>query len=104
MMGLFALAAVVQINDPDPLQWIAVYAGAMAMCALFAMDEMSPTLGFVFSGACLIGSLVLFMRALERTAWQWDEGVNEPVGLFVIFLWISTLAWLSWKGDSKGLT
>jgi len=104
MIVLFAIAAIVQYNDPDPFRWIAVYLGAIAICLLFAWDQLPTTLAFVYAAACLVAGLVLFIRALERTSWQWDEGVNEPAGLFAIFLWISTLAWTKWKGKGQALT
>lgn len=34
MALLFLFSAAVQLNDPDPLWWVAVYAGAAALCAL----------------------------------------------------------------------
>ena len=33
---LFTLFAALQFNDPDPLQWIAVYGAVAALCALAA--------------------------------------------------------------------
>lgn len=32
MAGLFFVAALLQLNDPDTLQWIALYAGALIAC------------------------------------------------------------------------
>ncbi len=34
MAGLFAISAVIQSNDPDPIQWIAIYGLAAAICLL----------------------------------------------------------------------
>jgi hypothetical protein len=33
MAALFSLSAVVQLNDPDPLRWILVYAAAASLSA-----------------------------------------------------------------------
>lgn len=33
-MVMFALSAVVQYNDPDPLRWVLLYGAAAAVCAL----------------------------------------------------------------------
>jgi hypothetical protein len=32
MLALFAFSAVLQLNDPDPIAWVAVYAAAAAVC------------------------------------------------------------------------
>ena len=36
MAVLFAVAVVVQFNDPDPLRWVAVYGAALTVSALAA--------------------------------------------------------------------
>jgi hypothetical protein len=41
MAALFALAAAVQVNDPDPVRWMAVY-GAACACSLMAARGRSP--------------------------------------------------------------
>lgn len=54
-MGLlFVLAALLQLNDPDPIAWIAVYGSAAAACAL-ALRGGAPAwlAGGVGAAACL---------------------------------------------------
>ena len=97
MIVLFAYSAIVQLNDPDPIQWVLVYVGAMAFCGLWMMKEFPTTFAFVFAGACLLTGLQLLVRALSRDVWQWDDKMNEPAGLLVVFAWVSSLAWIEWK-------
>lgn len=101
MAALFAYAVIVQLNDPDPIPWMLAYAGGVAFCLLFAMDEFPSTLGFVFAAACLLAGLVLLVRVFESNIWEWSERVNEPAGLLILFLWVSTLGWIDWK--NKGV-
>lgn len=97
MIVLFAYSAVVQLNDPDPLPWFLVYAGALAFCILWIMREVPVTFAFVFAGACLLTGLKLLAYALSRPMWVWDDKMNEPAGLIIVFLWVSSLAWMEWK-------
>lgn len=97
MMAFFAYAAIVQINDPDPVPWLLAYLGGVAFCGLWSLEEFPTTLAFVFAGACLVTSLILFVKVLESDVWEWGEKVSEPLGLLLLFLWVSTLAWLDWK-------
>lgn len=52
--AVFAWAAIVQYNDPDPMLWVAVYAGGAAMAVLaFAGRYYMPAL-------LLLGAVILF--------------------------------------------
>jgi hypothetical protein len=43
MLLLLTLGAAVQVNDPDPARWIAVYALAAAACLLSLLRRMQWT-------------------------------------------------------------
>ena len=101
MIVLFAYSAYVQLNDPDPIAWVLVYLGAMAFCGLWIIDEFPRTLGFVFAGASLFTGMLLLVRALIRGVWYWDEAMNEAVGLLIVFVWVSSLAWLEWRKEGN---
>jgi hypothetical protein len=97
MMALFAYTGVVQLNDPDPIPWLLVYAGGVAFCWLWAIGEFPSTLGFVFAGVCLLTAILLFVQTLDKGFWHWSEKLDGASGLFVLFLWVSTLGWLDWR-------
>ena len=99
MMVLFAYSAVVQLNGPEPVAWVLIYAGAMAFCGLWIMNELPTTFAFVFAGACLFTGLLLLTRGLDREVWLWEEAMNEAAGLFLVFVWVSSLAWLIWRQE-----
>ena len=101
MIVLFAYSALAHLNNPEPIAWILVFLGAMAFCGLWIIDEFPRTLGFVFAGACLFTGMLLMARALDRGVWFWDDAINESAGLLLVFIWVSSLAWLSWKQDGQ---
>ena len=97
MIGLFAYSAVVQLNDPNPLPWVILYLVAMGFCILYAMGKLPVIPAFVYSAICLLAFLYFLWIALSREVWLWDSHVNNAAGPLVVFLWISSLAWLDWK-------
>lgn len=97
MMALFAYSAIVQLNDPDPIPWVLLYLAALAFCGLWVAGRMPVVTAFVFSAGSLIAGLVFLVQAVERDVWLWDENVNEAAGPLIVFLWISSLAWLQWR-------
>lgn len=74
MTGLFVVAATVQLNDPDPAVWIAMYLGAAAACVVFGrIDRAWVAAAGVFAVAAVWGG-VLFSRVL---------GIIEPSDLLL---------------------
>ncbi len=59
---LFIWSAILQYNDPDPIQWI-VYYGAAAMASIL----------FVFNRLKLIWALLLFFFFLFKMYWTWPD-------------------------------
>ncbi len=53
MAAVYALSAIVQINDPDPWAWLAIYLAAM-LVALAALRDLATT-----GAAALVGSVAL---------------------------------------------
>ena len=105
-VGLFALGAVVQWNDPDPLGWIVAYlvGAALSLAAalgrwwawpktlaagvyLVAFVSLAPTLGSAPSEAFTS----VQMRSLDH------EEPREAVGLGLLTLWTGALAASAWR-------
>lgn len=100
-MILFAAAAAVQYNDPDPALWMAAYGAAAVCCALFWVGWRTRTLAAVLSGAYALGALYLLTRVFGMTGFldptgQEMIGVTEPgremVGLLLTAGWTGLLA------------
>jgi hypothetical protein len=65
MVLLFAFAAAVQFNDPDPIRWIAVYGAACALSLLALVRRRVPP----------VAAMVVFVIAI---AWAALIGVGGP--------------------------
>ena len=103
MAALFAFGAVVQLNDPDPWAWVAVYLAAAAVCLLAhrrpALVAPPALLGLV----CLGWALALAPGVVGRTpfadlfgAWEMAnvavEESREMYGLLLVTGWMLVLA------------
>lgn len=103
MIVAFALSVVVQINDPDPLPWIAIYALALVACVfgLFGRGHrLLPTLvGVTAAGwAATIAPRVVgevpfldMFGAFEMENVGIEES-REMYGLLIIAIWMGVLA------------
>lgn len=101
MTILFAAAAVVQFNDPDPALWIAIY-GAAALCsALFLFGQCPRWMAATLSGAYTLGVLYLLAQVFGMVGFldptgQGMMGVTEPgremMGLLLTAAWTGVLA------------
>jgi hypothetical protein len=111
MLAAFALSAVVQYNDPDPLGWILVYAAAAAACATGGRGPgrwLAATVGAV----ALVWSLGLAPgvvghgRISDAFARMEDhrpivEETREMLGLALVAAWMAVLALRGGPGRSK---
>jgi len=56
--GLMVVAAAIQFNDPDPIYWVAVYAGTAAVIAGRGFNYFSRFWAAVVIGGVIAGMLV----------------------------------------------
>jgi hypothetical protein len=104
MAALFAFAAAVQYNDPDPLRWMALYLAAAAACVLAVLGRLPRWLPIVVGIAALAWAATLAPHVLGRVglgemveAWEMkdvrvEEG-REMYGLLIVAAWMAVLAW-----------
>lgn len=109
MTALFALSAVVQYNDPDPLPWMLMYGLVAGSCILFATGRLHPRLSLVIAGIALVWALWLVPFAVgssEELTWgnvfDVSEMINERVevvreigGLLISAAWMIFLSVLA---------
>jgi hypothetical protein len=104
MAALFALAAAVQFNDPDPLRWVVVYGTACVLSVLAAAGRrVAPAIYIAFAvlAAGWAGTIVAggpgafdFRHMFD----QWEmrsasvEEAREATGLFIVTAWMIVLA------------
>ena len=106
MAALFALAAAVQWNDPDPVPWMAVYAAACA-CSLLAACGRPPhravpaaLAAIAIAWAVAIGVRVSGGSYLHMfDAWEMKtpavEEAREATGLVLVAGWMLVVAAMS---------
>jgi transmembrane protein TMEM220 len=107
LVGLMFLAfAAVQYNDPDPVQWMAVYGVAAVLSLLTAFGVRYPWLLPVLHGLVaavwavailtgLWGKHVDFSQvfATIRMVDSSVEETREDLGLLIVVVWMMALAW-----------
>jgi hypothetical protein len=108
---VFALSAVVQLNDPDPILWLSIYCTAMAGCVAWHLGRL-PLMGARISGvAALVGAVLLGATGpsgadLSGIAMGWSmnslasEEVREAGGLFIVGTWLLLLSRQPLSADS----
>ena len=103
LLGVFfVFGALVQLNDPDPVQWIAIYLAAAAVAFAAVRAPLPPWLPAVPGVIALAWGLAILPGAL-RTSFPemfrsyrmmgaaMEEG-REALGLAIIAAWMATLA------------
>lgn len=108
VMGvLFSLSALVQLNDPDPIRWIAVYGVAAALSFAASRRTLPAFLPAAHAVVALGWALVLLPSALETSFGKMfgtvrmmspevEEG-RETLGLAIVGIWMVALAWAAYR-------
>ena len=106
LAALFALFALVQYNDPDPVRWILLYGGVSAQFGLAALGKASRAVSWLLLAVSLAWaatllpdfinwikmgepSIVSSMKAEE----PWIELTREFLGLLVAAAGCGFLIW-----------
>jgi hypothetical protein len=109
MLVVFLLSAAVQLDDPDPLVWIAVYAAAAALCGV-ALAGRNNRIGAALLLVVALAWAALLAPGVVGKAHFADifgsmkatdplvEETREMLGLLIIASWMAALAW---RGPSR---
>ena len=104
MCALFLLAVVVQLNDPDPARWVAIYGAALAACLIVAWrGRVAAALPVVVAVVALLWSVGIAgggpaaaVYAHMFDAWEMQsapvEEAREASGLLIVAAWMLVLA------------
>ena len=103
MLLLFTFGAIVQVNDPDPARWIAVYALAALACLLSLLGRMHWTFAAILCLVALAWAATLVPRVVGRVPFgdmfgafeMKNVGIEESremYGLLIIAAWMAVLA------------
>jgi hypothetical protein len=103
MSLLFAFAVVVQINDPDPFAWMAIYGLACIACVLALLRRGHWLVPASVGAVAIIWAVTIAPRVLGRVPFldmfnefeMRDVGIEESremYGLVMIAAWMTVLA------------
>jgi hypothetical protein len=81
LLVLFATAAVVQYNDPDPALWMTVYGAGAVCCGLYAAGRLPVLLSRAVALLCLAGALYRLAEILLGSPTFVDPTGQAMMGL-----------------------
>jgi hypothetical protein len=84
---MFLAFAFLQINDPDPVHWIAIY-GLMAVTCVLAAFQVYYRIPMIFFMIVLIGYSIVFLDGLMEWFAQPDKSVLFDEGMKMQYLYI----------------
>ena len=105
---LFAVAAVLQFNDPDPVRWAAAYASAACLAAAASLGRTRFWLSALFAAGFAIWSLTLLpnLRVAESAAFTSfrmqspsHEESREAAGLLLCATYAAWLAAVCYRRE-----
>jgi hypothetical protein len=103
MALLFAFAAAVQYNDPDPLRWIAIYSAACALSLLVFFRRRAMTalsfavfvIALVWAATIAFGGPTASEYGHMFDSWEMKspsvEEAREASGLLIVAVWMMVL-------------
>ena len=107
-LALFILSVAVQVNDPDPLGWMAVYAAAALACGLALRGRLKTMFPAIIAVVAVLWASTLSPRVVGHVpflsmfgAWEMRdiaiEESREMYGLLIVAGWMTLLAIRSWR-------
>jgi len=98
----FLFSVIVQVNDPDPFRWIAIYSLALVACTLELLERGHWYLPAVTAAIAGIWALALAPNVVGQVPffamfgdWEMhDVGIElsrETYGLFAVVIWMAVL-------------
>lgn len=103
MLLAFAISVIVQINDPDPFVWMAIYGAAALVCALEITRRARWWMATMVGGVALVWAVTIAPRVIGAVpftdmfgAFEMSnvgiEESREMYGLLTIAGWMAAIA------------
>lgn len=105
VMGLaFGFSVAVQVNDPDPLRWMAIYGAAAVICGAELKRRVRPQYPILLAAAALAWAASIAPRVIGKIRFgemfaefeMKNAGVEEAremYGLLIVAFWMLAVAW-----------
>ena len=87
----FAAAAALQVNDPDPVSWIAIYAAAALVSIATALRRAPPALHLGLGVVAVAWAALLLPDIVREAALTGTEMEREFGGLLLVALGMALL-------------
>lgn len=86
LAALFAVFAVVQLNDPDPLVWVIIYGTVAAICGFAAFNRYSIPVLIISMIICAAGALYLSPGVYDWFANHTSDEIFERMSPDKVFI------------------
>lgn len=106
MLLMFLLSAAVQVNDPDPLVWMAIYGAAAGVCGLEIRRRGSTWAPVALAFIALVWAGSIYYRVhdvpVSSLFAEWEmrdlrvEEAREMYGLTIICIWMIVIVSVRW--------
>jgi len=104
---MFLFSAAVQVNDPDPLVWMAIYGAAAVVCGLEIRRRTPAWAPVAVALVALVWAGSLYYRAqdvpISSLFAEWEmqnvriEEAREMYGLLIVGTWMIVIAAVGWR-------
>jgi hypothetical protein len=112
MLVMFVFSAVVQVNDPDPVSWIAIYTAAAMVCALVLVERQRWWVAAIVGAVALVWAATLSPRVLGIVPFtsmfeEFEmkdihiEESREMYGLLIVAAWMLVVALVLWQRSRR---
>ena len=103
MLLAFVFSVIVQVNDPDPLGWMAVYGAAAVICGLELKRRVRPLFPALLAAVALSWAATIAPRVIGKVRFgemfaefeMKNAGVEESremYGLLIVAVWMAAVA------------
>jgi hypothetical protein len=109
MAVLLAFAAAVNVNDPDPVRWVAMYGAACVISIIVALTGAVPlplpalvgavALAWAIVWAARVPSLEMYTHMFDEWEMKSEtvEEARETCGLLIVAVWMAALVLRAWR-------
>jgi hypothetical protein len=115
MVLAFGFSVAVQLNDPDPLRWMAIYGAAVVLCGLELKRRVRAVYPALLATVALGWAASIAPRVIGKVRLgemfaefeMKNAGVEESremYGLLIVALWMLAVAWAAWRRTRPGVS
>ena len=108
MVLLFGASAALQLNDPDPVFWVAVYGAAALISGLELKRRVGPLYPGLLAATALAWAATISRLVLGKVAFgemfaefemknELVEESREMFGLLIVAVWMAAVAIAAWR-------